>query len=77
MIALRSLLMQGFSHGIHPRDHKERTAALPTQRMPFVDRYVLPLSQSLGAPARPLVGGRAARTEQHPDVVLDNAARLI
>lgn len=55
MIGLPSLLRQGFSHGIHPRDHKERTAALPTQRMPFVDRYVLPLSQSLGAPARPLV----------------------
>jgi len=55
MIALASLLERGFSHGIHPPEVKERTAALPTQRMPFMDRYVLPLHQSLGAPSRPVV----------------------
>jgi len=55
MLAFSSLLKNGFAHGIHPRDHKERTAALPTQRMPFMERYVLPLHQSLGAPAKPVV----------------------
>ncbi len=55
MIPLPKLFQRGFSHGIHPDDHKERTAQLPTQRMPFMERYVLPLHQSLGAPAKPLV----------------------
>ena len=61
--ALSSLLQSGFSHGIHPHDHKERTAALPSQRMPFMERYVLPLHQSLGAPAKPVVsvGQRVSR----------------
>jgi electron transport complex protein RnfC len=44
-----------FRHGIHPRAHKEATEELPIERMPFVERYVLPLSQHTGAPARPVV----------------------
>jgi electron transport complex protein RnfC len=47
--------MRSFRHGIHPEEHKEATAHLPIERMPFVDRYVLPLSQHTGAPARPIV----------------------
>jgi len=50
-----SLLKRGFSHGIHPLDHKQRTNELPTQRMPFMERYVLPLQQHLGAPSKPVV----------------------
>jgi electron transport complex protein RnfC len=52
-----------FRHGIHPSAHKEATAELPIERMPFVERYVLPLSQHTGAPARPLVepGARVER----------------
>ena len=63
MRALTTLLQRGFSHGIHPREYKERTSALPTQRMPFMERYVLPLHQSLGAPAKPVVsvGDRVQR----------------
>jgi len=63
MLALTSLMQRGFAHGIHPHDYKERTAALPTQRMPFMERYVLPLRQSLGAPAKPVVavGDRVLR----------------
>ena len=55
MLALSSLLQRGFAHGVHPREYKERTAALPTQRIPFMERYVIPLHQSLGAPAKPVV----------------------
>jgi electron transport complex protein RnfC len=55
MSDLASLFLGGFRHGIHPPAHKDRTAGLPTQRMPFMDRYTLPLHQSLGAPPRPLV----------------------
>lgn len=40
-----------FRHGVHPEEHKEPTAALPIQRMPFVDRYFVPLSQHIGAPS--------------------------
>ncbi len=52
-----------FRHGIHPREHKEATAHLPIERMPFVERYLLPLSQHTGAPARPVVapGDRVER----------------
>ncbi len=56
-------LARTFRHGIHPRASKEATEHLPVERMPFVDRYVLPLSQHTGAPARPVVavGDRVER----------------
>ncbi len=44
-----------FRHGIHPRDYKELTRDIPIERMPFVNEYVLPLSQHLGAPSVPIV----------------------
>jgi electron transport complex protein RnfC len=44
-----------FRHGVHPHEHKEQTADLPLERMPFVERYVLPLSQHTGAPCIPMV----------------------
>lgn len=50
-----TLFRSGFAHGIHPDPLKARTSGLPTQRMPFVDRYVLPLHQHLGAPSKPIV----------------------
>jgi electron transport complex protein RnfC len=40
---------------VHPHDHKETTNGLPIERMPFVERYVLPLSQHIGAPSRAAV----------------------
>ncbi len=55
MNLLQDLFRPGFAHGVHPAGFKEQTADLPTQRMPFVRRYVLPLNQHLGAPARPVV----------------------
>ncbi len=47
--------VRSFRHGIHPEEHKEQTEHLPVERMPFVGRYVIPLNQHAGAPARPVV----------------------
>jgi len=48
-------LNRSFPHGVHPDGHKEQTEGRPLERLPFVDRYILPLSQHLGAPSRPVV----------------------
>ncbi len=54
-----------FRHGIHPDDHKEQTAELRIERVPFVATYVLPLSQNLGAPSQSIVRkGEAVRRGQ-------------
>jgi electron transport complex protein RnfC len=45
----------GFSHGIHPPEHKELTAHLPIRRMPYPDEVVLPLRQHAGKPAKLIV----------------------
>lgn len=52
---MKGLLPPSFRHGVHPHGHKEDTENLPIQRMPFVERYVLPLSQHTGAPVVPVV----------------------
>jgi electron transport complex protein RnfC len=44
-----------FRHGIHPEEYKALTKDLPIERMPFMDEIVLPLSQHLGSPSRPVV----------------------
>lgn len=44
-----------FRHGVHPQEHKEQTEHLRLERMPFVTRYTLPLSQHTGAPSQPIV----------------------
>lgn len=55
-----------FRHGVHPDEYKEKTANLPIERIPFVDEYVVPLSQHAGAPAIPLVtkGQRVRRGDK-------------
>lgn len=45
----------GFRGGIHPRTGKERTAGRPVELAPRPAQVVIPLAQSLGAPAKPLV----------------------
>ena len=50
-----SLLKKSFDHGVHPKHHKAQTAGLSIQRVPFVSRYVMPLGQHIGAPAKPVV----------------------
>lgn len=46
---------KSFRHGVHPLDHKQQTEHLALERMPFVERYILPLGQHIGAPAKPIV----------------------
>jgi Na+-translocating ferredoxin:NAD+ oxidoreductase subunit C len=60
---------RSFRHGIHPPEHKRPTAAKAIERMPFVDEYVLPLSQHIGAPSAPIVevGQRVKRGERIAD----------
>jgi electron transport complex protein RnfC len=52
---MKALLPPSFRHGVHPHGHKEDTENLAVERMPFVERYILPLSQHTGAPCRPTV----------------------
>ena len=49
------LLRRSFDHGVHPAHLKEQTVDLPIQRVPFVNRYLMPLGQHIGAPARAIV----------------------
>ena len=53
-----------FKGGNHPEYHKD-TAGLATETMPLVERYVVPLSQHLGAPGEAIVekGQKVARGE--------------
>lgn len=55
-----------FRHGIHPEPHKE-TADRATERMPFVERYVVPLAQHLGAPA--VVGVKVGQKVRRGEVI--------
>lgn len=49
------LLKRSFDHGVHPDSLKQQTLDLPIQRVPFVSRYVMPLSQHIGVPCKPVV----------------------
>lgn len=65
-------LHRSFSHGVHPEHHKEQTADLPIQRVPFCKRYVMPLGQHIGAPARPVVA--AGQRVQRGQMIAEPAA---
>ncbi len=54
-MGLFNLFSGGFAHGVHPEDHKTQTVDLAIQRVPFVEEYVMPLGQHIGAPAKPVV----------------------
>jgi electron transport complex protein RnfC len=60
---------RSFRGGVHPRDNKQATEGLPIERMPFVEEYVLPLSQHIGAPAKAVVevGQRVRRGQKIAD----------
>ena len=49
------LLRRNFEHGVHPAHHKQQTADLPIQRVPFGKDYVMPLGQHIGVPAKAIV----------------------
>ncbi len=55
--------LHAFNGGVHPDGHKEASNAAPIRAMPLLPRYVVPLRQHIGAPARPQVrvGERVAR----------------
>ncbi len=63
------LLRRSFDHGVHPAHLKEQTADLPIQRVPFVNRYLMPLGQHIGAPSRAIVtvGERVRRGQKIAD----------
>ncbi len=52
---LPKIYNKSFAHGVHPLGFKEQTANSQIQRMPFVGRYILPLNQHIGAPAKEVV----------------------
>ncbi len=54
-MSLLNLFERSFSHGVHPAGHKEQTVDRPIQRVPFGERYLMPLGQHIGAPAKPVV----------------------
>jgi len=74
--ALRERL-RSFRHGVHPDDHKQETCGLAIERMPFVEEYVLPLSQHIGKPCLPIVapGQRVERGQPvaEPDGFISTA----
>jgi electron transport complex protein RnfC len=50
---------------VHPAEYKQATMGLPIERMPFVREYVLPLSQHIGTPSKPVVeAGQRVRRGQ-------------
>ncbi len=44
-----------FNGGIHPEGHKAESNSTPIRAMPLLPRYVVPMRQHIGTPARPLV----------------------
>ncbi|MBI5263340.1 MAG: electron transport complex subunit RsxC [Bradyrhizobium sp.] len=54
MKLLNFLRGEAFARGVHPPQHKD-TARMPITRLPFAPRLVVPLSQNVGRPARPVV----------------------
>ena len=54
MRLLSFLRGEAFARGVHPPQHKD-TAAMPISRLPFAPRLIVPLSQHVGRPARPVV----------------------
>lgn len=44
-----------FPGGVHPPDHKAESNTGPIRDMPLLPRYIVPLSQHLGKPAKPCV----------------------
>jgi electron transport complex protein RnfC len=51
---LNFLRGETFARGIHPPQHKD-TAQMAIRRLPFAPQLIVPLSQNVGRPARPLV----------------------
>ena len=48
-------LVSTFQNGVHPQENKEHTEHFPIARMAFGKTFILPLSQHLGAPSKPII----------------------
>lgn len=48
------MTLKTFKRGVHPHDHKARTAGLPTEDVPLPETLLIPVSQHLGKPATPV-----------------------
>ncbi len=46
---------KSFAHGVHPPEAKNETNGAPIKQFPFAPVMVIPLSQHIGAPAKPIV----------------------
>jgi len=55
MSLLDRILGKTFSHGVHPPQEKDQTAAKAIKRLPFPPEVIVPLSQHIGAPAKAIV----------------------
>ncbi len=44
-----------FPHGIHLEEYKDETNKKPTRRLPFSPKFIIPLAQNAGQPAKPIV----------------------
>ncbi len=55
--------LHAFNGGVHPEGHKGESTGRPIETMPLLPRYVVPLRQHIGEPARPVVkpGDRVLR----------------
>ncbi len=60
-----------FRSGVHPLEEKDISASIASRRLPFPDEVILPLSQHLGAPAKPLV--KAGDRVERGDLLADPA----
>jgi electron transport complex protein RnfC len=60
-----------FKHGIHPEEYKELSDQCSIERMPFIEEYMLPLSQHAGAPSKSIVrkGQQVRRGEKIAEAV--------
>ncbi|MDH5476122.1 MAG: electron transport complex subunit RsxC [Cyclobacteriaceae bacterium] len=60
-----------FKHGVHPAEYKELSNKYAIERMPFLEEYMLPLSQHIGAPSTCIVkkGQKVRRGEKIADAV--------
>lgn len=60
-----SLQLSSFRNGVHPAENKGSTEGLRIERMPFVESYLIPLGQHIGAPSKPCVSvGESVRRGQ-------------
>lgn len=53
--AARARRLYRFPGGVHPEGHKSVSTGQPISAMPLLSRYVVPLRQHIGEPARPVV----------------------